>query len=99
MKLPNSISPAFLEWLDRGGHKIELKKNVLIVKQEKQIEKVVEKTPEKIVEQATENIEKMNVAEQNETSKKQQSSIQENSNNEKNKNLIVTGKQIGRAHV
>lgn len=58
-----------------------------IVKQEKQIEKVVEKTPEKIVEQATENIEKMHVAEQNETSQKQQSSIQENSNNEKNKNL------------
>lgn len=45
-----------------------------IVKQEKQIEKVVEKTPEKIVEQ-------------NETSQKQQSSIQENSNNEKNRNL------------
>lgn len=43
-----------------------------IVKQEKQIEKVVEKTPEKIVEQATENIEKMHVAEQNETSQKQQ---------------------------
>ncbi|XQC04867.1 TonB family protein [Arcobacter cryaerophilus gv. pseudocryaerophilus] len=58
-----------------------------IVKQEKQIEKVVEKTPEKIVEQATENIEKMHVAEQNETSQKQQSSIQENSNNEKNRNL------------
>ncbi|MCT7501297.1 energy transducer TonB [Aliarcobacter cryaerophilus] len=57
-----------------------------IVKQEKQIEKVVEKTPEKIVEQATENIEKMHVAEQNETSQKQQSSIQD-SNNEKNKNL------------
>ena len=53
-----------------------------IVKQEKQIEKVVEKTPEKIVEQATENIEKMHVAEQNETSQKQQSSIQENSNNQ-----------------
>lgn len=32
MKLPNSISPAFIEWLDRGGHKIELKKNVMIVK-------------------------------------------------------------------
>ena len=53
-----------------------------IVKQEKQIEKVVEKTPEKIVEQATENIEKMHVAEQNETSQKQRSSIQENSNNQ-----------------
>lgn len=58
-----------------------------IVKQEKQIEKVVEKTTERIVEQATENIEKMHVAEQNETSQKQQSSIQENSNNEKNRNL------------
>ena len=34
MKLPNSISPAFLEWLDRGGHKIELKKNVMIVKKQ-----------------------------------------------------------------
>lgn len=32
MRLPNSISPAFIEWLDRGGHKIELKKNVMIVK-------------------------------------------------------------------
>jgi len=32
MKLPYSISPAFIEWLDRGGHKIELKKNVMIVK-------------------------------------------------------------------
>ena len=32
MKLPNSISSAFIEWLDRGGHKIELKKNVMIVK-------------------------------------------------------------------
>lgn len=32
MKLPNSISPAFIEWLDRGGHKIELKKNAMIVK-------------------------------------------------------------------
>lgn len=32
MKLPNSISTAFLEWLERGGHKIELKKNVMIVK-------------------------------------------------------------------
>lgn len=34
MRLPNSISPAFIEWLDRGGHKIELKKNVLIVKKQ-----------------------------------------------------------------
>ena len=58
-----------------------------IVKQEKQIEKVVEKTPEKIVEQATENIEKMHVAEQNEISQKQQYSIQENSNNQKSQNL------------
>lgn len=32
MRLPNSISAAFLEWLERGGHKIELKKNVMIVK-------------------------------------------------------------------
>ena len=58
-----------------------------IVKQEKQIEKVVEKTPEKIVEQPTENIEKMHVAEQNEISTKQESIIQSNSNNERNKNL------------
>ena len=58
-----------------------------IVKQEKQIEKVVEKTPEKIVEQATENIEKMHLAEQNETSQKQQSSVQENSNKQKSQNL------------
>ena len=34
MKLPNSISPAFIEWLDRGGHKIELKKNAMIVKKQ-----------------------------------------------------------------
>lgn len=34
MKLPNSISPAFIEWLDRGGHKIELKKNTMIVKKQ-----------------------------------------------------------------
>ena len=58
-----------------------------IVKKEKQIEKVVEKTPEKIVEQATENIEKMHLAEQNETSQKQQSSVQENSNKQKSQNL------------
>ena len=58
-----------------------------IVKQEKQIKKVVEKTPEKIVEQATENIEKMHVVEQNEISTKQESIIQSNSNNERNKNL------------
>ena len=32
MKLPNSISSAFIEQLDRGGHKIELTKNVMIVK-------------------------------------------------------------------
>ena len=31
MKLPNSISPAFLEWLDRGGHKITLKKNLMVI--------------------------------------------------------------------
>ena len=58
-----------------------------IVKQEKQIEKVVEKTPEKVVEKETENIEKMAVAEQNEISTKQESIIQSNSNNERNKNL------------
>ena len=34
MKLPNSISPAFIEWLDRGGHKIELKKNLLVIKKQ-----------------------------------------------------------------
>lgn len=34
MKLPNSISAAFLEWLERGGHKIELKKNAMIVKKQ-----------------------------------------------------------------
>ncbi|MGJ0359718.1 TonB family protein [Aliarcobacter cryaerophilus] len=50
-----------------------------IVKQEKQIEKVVEKE--------SENIEKMAVAEQNEISTKQESIIQSNSNNERNKNL------------
>ena len=62
-----------------------------IVKQEKQIEKVVEKTPEKtpekVVEKESENIEKMAVAEQNEISTKQESIIQSNSNNERNKNL------------
>ena len=58
-----------------------------IVKQEKQIEKVVEKTPEKVVEKESENIEKMHVAEQNEISTKQESIIQSNSNNERNKNL------------
>ena len=62
-----------------------------IVKQEKQIEKVVEKTPEKtpekVVEKENENIEKMAVAEQNEISTKQESIIQSNSNNERNKNL------------
>ena len=58
-----------------------------IVKQEKQIEKVVEKTPEKVIEKESENIEKMAVAEQNEISTKQESIIQSNSNNERNKNL------------
>ena len=58
-----------------------------IVKQEKQIKKVVEKTPEKVVEKESENIEKMAVAEQNEISTKQESIIQSNSNNERNKNL------------
>ena len=62
-----------------------------IVKQEKKIEKVVEKTPEKtpekVVEKESENIEKMAVAEQNEISTKQESIIQSNSNNERNKNL------------
>ena len=58
-----------------------------IVKQEKQIEKVVEKTPEKVVEKESENIKKMAVAEQNEISTKQESIIQSNSNNERNKNL------------
>ena len=58
-----------------------------IVKQEKQIEKVVEKTPEKVIEKESENIEKMHVAEQNEISTKQESIIQSNSNNERNKNL------------
>ena len=58
-----------------------------IVKQEKQIEKVVEKPPPKVVEKENENIEKMAVAEQNEISTKQESIIQSNSNNERNKNL------------
>ena len=58
-----------------------------IEKQEKQIEKVVEKTPEKVIEKESENIEKMAVAEQNEISTKQESIIQSNSNNERNKNL------------
>ncbi|WP_180069433.1 hypothetical protein [Acinetobacter sp. YH12112] len=34
MKLPNSISPAFIEWLDRGGHKITLKKNLMVITKE-----------------------------------------------------------------
>ena len=58
-----------------------------IVKQEKQIEKVVEKPAPKVVEKESENIEKMAVAEQNEISTKQESIIQSNSNNERNKNL------------
>lgn len=29
-QLPNSISGAFLEWLERGGHKLTIKKNVLV---------------------------------------------------------------------
>ena len=58
-----------------------------IVKQEKKIEKVVEKPAPKVVEKENENIEKMAVAEQNEISTKQESIIQSNSNNERNKNL------------
>ena len=58
-----------------------------IVKQEKQIEKVVEKPAPKVIEKESENIEKMAVAEQNEISTKQESIIQSNSNNERNKNL------------
>ena len=58
-----------------------------IVKQEKPIEKVVEKPAPKVVEKENENIEKMAVAEQNEISTKQESIIQSNSNNERNKNL------------
>ena len=34
MRLPNSISPAFIEWLERGGHKITLKKNLMVVTKE-----------------------------------------------------------------
>lgn len=34
MRLPNNISAAFLEWLERGGHKIELKKNLLVIKKQ-----------------------------------------------------------------
>lgn len=34
MKLPNSISSAFIEWLDRGGHKITLKKNLMVITKE-----------------------------------------------------------------
>ena len=58
-----------------------------IVKQEKSIEKIVEKPAPKVVEKENENIEKMAVAEQNEISTKQESIIQSNSNNERNKNL------------
>ena len=58
-----------------------------IVKQEKTIEKIVEKPAPKVVEKENENIEKMAVAEQNEISTKQESIIQSNSNNERNKNL------------
>ena len=58
-----------------------------IVKQEKPIEKIVEKPAPKVVEKENENIEKMAVAEQNEISTKQESIIQSNSNNERNKNL------------
>jgi len=58
-----------------------------IVKQEKPIEKIVEKPAPKVVEKESENIEKMAVAEQNEISTKQESIIQSNSNNERNKNL------------
>ena len=31
MKLANSISGAFLEWLERGGHKLTIKKHLLVV--------------------------------------------------------------------
>ena len=58
-----------------------------IVKQEKPIEKIVEKPAPKVVEKENENIEKVAVAEQNEISTKQESIIQSNSNNERNKNL------------
>ena len=51
------------------------------------IEKIVEKPAPKVVEKENENIEKMAVAEQNEISTKQESIIQSNSNNERNKNL------------
>lgn len=34
MRLPNSISAAFLEWLERGGHKITLKKNLMVITKE-----------------------------------------------------------------
>ena len=30
MKLANSISGAFLEWLERGGHKLTIKKNLMV---------------------------------------------------------------------
>lgn len=30
-KLANSISGAFLEWLERGGHKLSIKKNLMVV--------------------------------------------------------------------
>lgn len=29
-KLPNCVSAAFIEWLERGGHKITLKKNSMV---------------------------------------------------------------------
>lgn len=34
MRLANSISAAFLEWLERGGHKITLKKNLMVITKE-----------------------------------------------------------------
>lgn len=34
MRLPNNISPAFIEWLERGGHKITLKKNLMVITKE-----------------------------------------------------------------
>lgn len=30
-KLANCVSGAFLEWLERGGHKLSLKKNLMVV--------------------------------------------------------------------
>ena len=75
----NSVSLQKLEEVTK-----EIEKEIVT---EPIIEKIVEKPAPKVVEKENENIEKMAVAEQNEISTKQESIIQSNSNNERNKNL------------